>query len=171
MTDSFLFFLFFFFIPCALWSAALVLIVLAVRSHRVYVDISVQPMSFFTELRHYCCPPNGFHMKRNCSKPSQWQRRRVEVAGFRPALLSGCLFTLALICSNNAEFLLTKQLCHLAWSGQLVCVNLSGVILPQRKTLLTDHLLLSRTICPVTFTYSLPKPIKHLMCLLSSLGQ
>lgn len=71
----------------------------------------------------------------------------------------GCPFTLALICSNNTEFLPTKQLCHLAWSGQL------GVVLPQRKTLLTDHLLLRRQICPVTFTFSLPKPIKHLMCL------
>lgn len=77
----------------------------------------------------------------------------------------GCPFTLALICSNNTEFLPTKQLCHLAWSGQL------GVVLPQRKTLLTDHLLLRRQICPVTFTFSLPKPIKHLMCLLSSPGQ
>lgn len=90
MTDSFWFF-FSFIIPCPLWSAALVLIVLAVRSHRVYVDISVQPMSFFTELRHYYCPPNGFHMKRNCSKPSQWQRWYGEVAGVRPALLSGWL--------------------------------------------------------------------------------
>lgn len=53
-------------------------------------------------------------------------------------------------------------------SGQLGCLNLFGVMLPQRKTPLTANLLLSYTVCAVAFAYSLPKPIKLLMCWLGT---
>lgn len=63
------------------------------------------------------------------------------------------------------------RLCCSARGGQLDCVNLLGVTALQKNTLLTANLLLSNTVWTVTFTYSLPKPIKLLMCWLLSPGQ
>lgn len=70
------FFFFSFPPPLVLWSS---FDCTAPESHGVYVDVFVQPMSFFTELCHYCCPVNGFHMKRNRRELGQWQRCYLDV--------------------------------------------------------------------------------------------
>lgn len=59
-------------------------------------------------------------------------------------------------------FLLILQLCKPARNEQLGCVNL-WVLQHLRERLLTANLLLTKTVWDVTFTYSLPKPIKLLV--------